>query len=130
MILNTMTSTSPKSQQNLISPPLFPFGAEFRVSARRSLPPARSRTGVLRVRGGKLNNAAITRKNRQKTNTQIMQNEPNLNIWFFNLNDSHIDSYANSAAPNVKKNKPKRTQNKPILKGKNLNKERTKTNSF
>ena len=36
------------------------------LSTRRSSPPARSRTGVLRVRGGELNNDSITQKNLQK----------------------------------------------------------------
>ena len=46
--------------------------------------------------------------------TFFLQNEPNLNIWFFGLSSLLTDSYANFAAPNVKKNKPKQTQNKPI----------------
>ena len=54
-----------------------------------------------------------------------MQNEPNLNIWNITLSSFYASSYANLAAPNVKKNKPKQTQNKPILKGKNPPKKST-----
>ena len=59
--------------------------------------------------------SSITRKNRQKKEMLFMQNEPNLNIWKLKLSSLLIKLYAIFAAPNVKKNKPKRTQNEPIF---------------
>ena len=112
---NFLCPSSPLSQ------PKTPFGAEFWVSTRRCLPPARSRTGVHRVRGGELNNIVITQKSLQKQKTQKsayfhiknMQNKPNLNKWIFTPTSFNADTYVKLAHFYVKKTNPIQTQFKP-----------------
>ena len=77
---------------------------------------ARSRTGVLRVRGGELNNDVITQKNLQKRKNKNMQNEPNLNNSEFALSSFIKVRYLCLDTWYRGKNEPKTNPNEAISK--------------